>query len=286
MSEVWEQYDMNILSVYKGRGVTVCTTNQGIRVLQPFETSESRLQMEDQMKNQLYETGFQRIDRYIRNREQQLVSYDRYHMPFVMKEYYEGRECNIHNEEDMRQTIHNLAVFHQHSRELRLEGMSEGMDKTERNLLRHNQELKRVRSYIRKTSTKTDFDLLYISCFDTFYQQALETVDLMKGTANASRLGVCHGAYHQHNVLFCKDGIATINFDHFTVDNQLTDLYTFLRKALEKNGYSISLLTTLLGVYSEQEPLQHEDYRKLYLMLRYPEKFWKISNHYNNNNKA
>ena len=70
------------------------------------------------------------------------------------------------------------------------------------------------------------------------------------------------------------------------VDNQLTDLYTFLRKVMEKNDYQPELLFRLLEVYQQQIPLGREDYQFIYYLLWYPEKFWKISNQYNNMNKA
>ena len=53
--------------------------------------------------------------------------------------------------------------------------------------------------------------------------------------------GVCHGAYHYHNVLILPDySVATVNFESMCYQPYLLDLYLFLRKTLEKNHYDYS----------------------------------------------
>lgn len=288
LAEVWEQYDMEVVSTGKGRGMTILRTDRGVRVLQPFVTSESRLEQEALLKEAIYQAGYRYIDRFVRNREEELITCDRYHTPFVLKEYFEGRECNIRQESDMIAAVENLARLH-----LVLQKIENPVHQKELKTLysfrRHNQELKRVRGYMRQKPTKSEFDYLYLSCYETFYGQAEEVVRELEQVQEGlvkRRWFYCHGAYHQHNVLILKEGIATVNFERFMVDNQLVDLYTFLRKAMEKNEYQWELLFRLIEAYSKHMNLVEEDYVFLYYLLRYPEKFWKISNQYNNMNKA
>jgi spore coat protein I len=79
---------------------------------------------------------------------------------------------------------------------------------------------------------------------------------------------------------------ALVHFERFTKGNQLNDLYQFTRKAMEKNHFELELLTRLLLAYDEVIPLSKEDYRYIYILFSYPEKFWKIANGYYNTNKA
>ncbi len=288
LSEVWECYDMNIETICKGRGITILKTDKGIRVLQPLGTSESRLEQEARLKEALYDAGYQSIDRFIRNRDGELITCDRYHMPYVLKEYFDGKECNIRVEEDMLAAVKNLGKLH-----LALQKVEPEVERTElktlRTFRRHNQEMKRVQSYMRQTATKSEFDYLYLSCFDAFYKQGVAVVRQLEHTQETvlkRHWHYCHGAYHQHNILIGKEEIATVNFEHFMVDNQLVDLYTFLRKVMEKNEYQPELLLRLIEAYDQWIPLQEEDYVFLYYLLWYPEKFWKISNQFNNMNKA
>lgn len=288
LSEVWECYDMSITNICKGRGVTILRTDKGMRVLQPLGTSESRLEQEAQLKEELYLAGYRNIDRFIRNKDGDFVTCDRYHTPYVLKEYFDGKECNIRLESDMEAAVTNLGKLH-----LALQKVAPKVQrkelKTLRTFQRHNQEMKRVRNYMRQIPTKSEFDYQYLSCFEMFYGQGMEVVKQLELSQEAilkQRWYYCHGAYHQHNVLICKDGIATVNFEHFMVDNQLVDLYTFLRKAMEKNEYQPELLFHLIQAYARVIALTAEDYIFLYYLLWYPEKFWKISNQYNNMNKA
>ena len=64
------------------------------------------------------------------------------------------------------------------------------------------------------------------------------------------------------------------------------DLYQFLRKAMEKNRYDITMAKDILSAYSQINYLEHEDYEFIYLMYSFPEKFWKISNRYMNTRKS
>ena len=288
LSEVWECYDMDITNVYKGRGIMILRTDKGIRVLQPLGTSESRLEQEAQLKEELYEAGYQNVDRYIRNREGELITCDRYHTPYVLKEYFEGRECNIRAENDMLAAVTNLGNIHMALQKIEPKVQRKEF-KTLHTFQRHNQEMKRVRSYMWQIANKSEFDYLYLSCFERFFRQGQEVVEHLvqsQETIVRQRWHYCHGAYHQHNVLICKNGIATVNFEHFMADNQLVDLYTFLRKVMEKNEYQPELLFRLIGAYNDIISLTEEDYKFLYYLLWYPEKFWKISNQYNNMNKA
>lgn len=288
LSEVWECYDMNIINICKGRGVTILRTDKGMRVLQPLGTSESRLEQEAQLKEELYMAGYPNIDRLIRNKEGEFITCDRYHTPYVLKKYFDGKECNIRLESDMTAAVMNLGNLHLALQKVEPKVQRKEL-KTFLTFQRHNQEMKRVRNYMRQIPTKSEFDYLYLSCFETFYEQGIEVVkqlDRSRESILENRWYYCHGAYHQHNILICKEGMATVNFEHFMIDNQLIDLYTFLRKAMEKNEYQPELLFHLIDTYHQFIPLGTEDYIFLYYLLWYPEKFWKISNQYNNMNKA
>ena len=50
LAEVYEQYDMEILSTRKGRGATILTTTDGLRILEPFRGSVTRLEQEYVLK--------------------------------------------------------------------------------------------------------------------------------------------------------------------------------------------------------------------------------------------
>lgn len=289
MSEVYEAYDMEILGAVRGRGSMILKTDRGIRQISPFDGSEERLEQEREFKENLYETGFHHIDCCVPNREGELITCDRYGSPYVMREYFEGRECNSGSICDLNQAAANLAVFHIRGRELYAKEGRTYAYREPGNFRRKTQEMKKIRSFISKRPTKNDFELLYIEAYDAFYRQAIDCQAMMDAcdrTNIAGHIGYCHGAYNYHSVLFCGGYLATVNFDRFHVGYQLIDLYQFIRKVMEKNNYNFNMAVKIIEEYDRILPLTIEDYRYIYILYSYPEKFWKVSNRYMNSRKC
>ena len=289
MSEVYEAYDMEILGAVRGRGSMILKTDQGIRQISPFDGSEERLDQEREFKENLYETGFHHIDRCVPNREGELITCDRYGNPYVMREYFEGRECNPGSICDLNQAAANLAIFHIRGRELYAKEGRTYAYREPGNFRRKTQEMKKIRSFISKRPTKNDFELLYIEAYDAFYRQAIDCQAMMDAcdrTNIAGHIGYCHGAYNYHSVLFCGGYLATVNFDRFHVGYQLIDLYQFIRKVMEKNNYNFNMAVKIIEEYDRILPLTGEDYRYIYILYSYPETFWKVSNRYMNSRKC
>jgi CotS family spore coat protein len=158
---------------------------------------------------------------------------------------------------------------------------------------RHNRELKRVRSYIRAKKQKNEMEIYLLNSFDLFYGQACMAETLLREsgyealwqrTLEQGRL--CHGSYTYHNVLFQESQIITTNFDKTEVGIQIRDLYDFLRKVMEKNGWNKTLGRRLIGSYEKERVLEKEEGVLLYTMLLYPEKYWKLVNFYYNSRKS
>jgi len=151
--------------------------------------------------------------------------------------------------------------------------------------------MKRVHNYIAKQSPKREFESLFMQAFPYFYEQGLNCEQAEAGTAGESEhMGYCHGTYNHHSVLVCGTAdaryIATINFEKYHIGNQLQDLYYFIRKTVEKNGYTFALLTAILERYQQGIPLQQMDVAYICGLYRYPEKFYKLSNQYMNGSKT
>ncbi len=289
MSEVYEAYDMEIQGVARGRGTIILRTDKGIRQVFPASGSEERLRQEKEFKESLYEEGFHHIERLIENKEGELITCDRYGNPYVIREYFEGRECSPTGIYDLSSASENLAIFHVRGRELYAREERTYAYREPGNFTKKTHEMKKIRSFISKRPVKCDFEELYTEAFDMFYSQAVKCREMMEKcnrTDLAGKIGYCHGSYNYHSVLFCDGFTATINFDRFHVGYQLTDLYQYIRKVLEKNNYNFDIAVRLMDEYDRIIPLTKEDYRYIYILYSYPEKFWKISNRYMNSKKC
>ncbi|MDD6327154.1 MAG: hypothetical protein PUA62_01730 [Lachnospiraceae bacterium] len=295
MSEVYEAYDIELIRAMRGRGAMLLATKQGLFHLQTPEVSENRLLAEYQFKERLYDAGFTRIDRCMKNKHESLVTFDRYNNPYVLRSYFEARECNVTNPEEVRLAVMNLANFHMFGRKVWKETEGDVHVRVTVDFRRRNQELKRVRTFVTNRRPKREFETLYLDVYEHFYEQALRCEELYMQNANSHRnkesfechIGYCHGMYNQHSVLIEQlDNeellVDTVGFDKFHVGNQLGDLYHFLRKTVEKNNYSVEVMQEILSLYHKQCPLSEQDINYIYNLYSYPEKFYKISNQYMN----
>ena len=138
LAEVYEQYDMEIMSTRKGRGATILTTTDGLRILEPFRGSVTRLEQEYVLKQLFLEEGYTNLDMIIPNREGQLLACDKYRQPFVLKCHFEGNECDMRNLEDVLCAVDVLADFHRKGQKV----VSEFADKWEQ--CRQEKEQKKI----------------------------------------------------------------------------------------------------------------------------------------------
>ena len=288
--EIVDQYDVEAEGSLRNRGCLHIRTPEGLYLISAYYESPLRLAFECELQKHLSEQGFFLLDHIRANKEGGLLSYDKYRTPFVMKRAYEGKECSLTEKADFVEACANLARFHKACREI--VPLLEEKRKTPgvRELfLARSRELKRIRNYIRKNGKRTLFELTFTECYEDFYEEAEGALSdaLRQEEAFFSRgYGICHGAYHQHNVLLTKKGTATLNLGHFHYNQQIFDLYFIARKAMEKNSYSKKFLEDGLRAYDRELPLKREDYLLLYLLFSFPEKFWKISNQYYNGRKC
>lgn len=291
MSEVYEMYDVSLDHIGRGRGAIVLHTDKGVRQVRAANAGEKRLQAEYEFKENMYLAGFQNIDRLVKNIEDELITYDRYGNPFVMRMYFDGHEMNVGNKNEVMIAVDNLVHLHQTGRQVWC-ALDYDMQIREKNdVRRRNREMKRVYNYIVKQSPKREFEALFMQAFPYFYAQGQQCEREGKESANESKhVGYCHGCYNHHSVLMCGTSdtrfAATINFERYHVGNQLEDLYYFIRKTVEKNGYGFSLLTAILDRYQQGIMLCKEDLEYICQLYRYPEKFYKLSNQYMNGSKT
>lgn len=112
LAEVYEQYDLDIVSTRKGRGATILSTSEGIRILEPFRGNQTRLEQEYVLKQLFQQQGWENLDILYLNRDEMLITCDRYRQPYVLKRYFEGSECDMKNPQDIARGIQLLARLH------------------------------------------------------------------------------------------------------------------------------------------------------------------------------
>ncbi len=293
ISSVLEAYDLEIERFYKGRGALICETNCGLKILREYCGSSAKLQMQNELLLHVKNEGFSNVDLFVRNKENGLLTMDEMGNAYVLKDCFEGRECDIRNMTELEQASGTLAHLHQVMQISSLCTVPVQFHSIKLECEKHTRELKKIRDFIQSRSKKTEFELYFIRYFKLFFEQAQEVTAMMQEWDEASFLQklyekgqFCHGEYIHHNIVINKQDIYVINFEKFLADTKIRDVYQFLRKVLEKNNWEEQIGFGILESYQKEERFLADEKKNLYLRLAYPEKFWKIANYYYNSNKA
>lgn len=290
--EALPQYDLEIGNVRKGRSGWLCETNQGIKLLKEYRGTMKRLEFETQVLGQVREAGDVLVDAYIRTSQGELISLAEDGTRFVLKDWYLDRECNLKDKEEILEAITQIARLHRTFQDIPEQEewnlgsiMVQPMDLE---MERHNKELLRARNYIRGKRKKTEFELCVIGNFQLFYEQALIAQEGLSNLLKegGARVFLCHGDLDHHHVLMGNRYVAIIEYNKMHLGNQMTDLYHFMRKVMEKQNWNQVLGLDMLKAYDRILPLGSWERKCLYYLFLYPEKYWKQINFYFNANKA
>ncbi|MCI8416781.1 MAG: CotS family spore coat protein [Lachnospiraceae bacterium] len=296
--QILEQYDLTVLRTYTGRGAVMLETEEGTKTVKEFAGSRMILPYEQQLMQYLQRIGLCITDCIVPNREGELLSRDTDGIFYIVKDWPEGKACETKNREELIRAMELLAGFHQAARGLWKITPEErhprmyGTSVTEE-YEKHNRELKKVRNFIRGRQKKGDFELLFLKEATYFLDMSQKAAEQLAESAykklynKACEEGhICHGEYVHHNILYSRTQSSLINFQRCCIDIQIHDLYLFLRKIMEKHNWNRDLGTRMLEAYEQKLPLSGEEQAYLALRLYYPEKIWKLANHYFHTNKA
>ncbi len=286
---VLEQYDLSVNQITKGRGVYICDTDRGMLLLTPFRGSKERAGFLRRMLEYLQAEGLV-VEQIYRTKEEEVLAEDEAGAKYILKDMFAGSECSTRVREDMKAALELLAHFHILGGGCPIE-IPEFL-KNEKNTLlllyeKHNRELVKVKNYVRSRKKKNEFERKFQEQYPHFIEHAKQSVEKLRECSGDEReYRLCHGDFNQHNVLKTKDGWRIVHFEDMNYNLPVLDLANFLRKMLEKNNWNEELGMSLIQSYTDVRPLSVSEYRQLYLILLFPEKFWKIANHYYNSHKA
>ena len=136
---------------------------------------------------------------------------------------------------------------------------------------RHNQEIRKIRKFIRQKGASARFEKEFLGSVQWFLEKGEKALEMLvksdyeKLRDKAGEEGLlCHGEYNQHNVLLCKNQAAVTNFGHFSFDVQISDLYCFMRKILEKYNWDVFLARRMLEQYDKIRPISDVYKRQSY----------------------
>jgi CotS family spore coat protein len=287
---VLEQYELELKELTKGRGAYICDTDKGRKVLIPFRGSKERAEYLSEMLRLLTEYGFQ-AEKICLTREGEASAEDDLGVRYWLKDFTEGSECSTSREEEMRGAVSELARFHTAAAAVVPEApkiMLRVRSEPGELYGRHERELVKVKNYIYQRRSRNEPERLFLEQYPYYIEQAGRAVSGIEESLSADKATktICHGAFHQHNILRRPEGMRIINFETALWNEPVVDLANFVRKMMEKNQWDLKLGIGIIESYDRKRTLSKKEWKLLFNILLFPEKFWKISNHYYNSHKA
>ena len=291
---ILEQYDLIIERTWKGRGSILFEAQGGVYILKEYKGTPQRLSGIASILEQIRDNGYRDIETILPNKEGEFfcVDYDR--NIYIVKSYFQAKECNIRERAEYLKGMKNLARLHKAMESVeRSDLMIPAQLPILRDFEKHNAELRGVRRYLKGKGQKSEFELYLQKHYDFFFEQAVSVQEKLQKENVSSwflqmkeKHPLCHGDYQYHNILMENNTCYIINFEKMAVDSPIRDVYLFMRKLLEKNNWNIELGKELLHTYNEERTLKEEELLQLKYRFYYPEKFWKIVNFYYNSPKS
>ena len=110
--EVLEQYGLTAKSVTRGRNALICDTEQGLKIIREFWGSPRKMEQQQRLQQHCREGGFLLVDQVMINQEGQVISRDEEGNPYVVRDWFVGKECDTRSEEDIRKCIFSMARLH------------------------------------------------------------------------------------------------------------------------------------------------------------------------------
>lgn len=291
-----EQYELEILRTWRGRDAFVCDSAQGLFILKEYMGPREKILFQDKVCRQIRESGFTGAETILPNKEGEFLTVDTDGTAYLCKSYVEGRECNIRDREEILRMTEVMARLHKAMHLPLQETEGQQLPTLSQEFEKRGRELRKVRKFLKKRGQKTDFELFLSQNYEPFFRQAEEiarqAADMASPMENSTEtqpekpVAVCHGDLQHHNLLLKDREAFVINFEKCGTGSQMRDLYRFMRKFFEKNGWSVAGARQIVEHYQKERTMEAEDFRELYYRFAYPEKFWKIVNFYYNKGKS
>lgn len=295
---VFEQFGLSVYRTMRGRGAYICETNQGIKLLRETSYKEEKYAKEDYITLKLKEQGFATVDIFERTLDGNLLAEDDDKKKYYLKSWFDAGECDVKSFHEVLSACGAIAKVHKYLKNITIvpENVTFRMPvaiSLEERYARKLREMKMVSNYLRKKKGKTDFERTAYESMENFMNEAENTMEYMARTnyseifKEASQTGVlAHGSCNHHNILNGRGYVAVVNFERAGINLPITDLYDFMRKILEKYSWDIKLAYRMLDEYNKVNTITEDEMETLALLFSFPEKYFKIMDHYFNSSKA
>ena len=189
--EVLKQYDFEVNRVLRGRGGMILNTDRGVKLFLECVKSDKYYERENDITRRVADSGFLWVDTYVQNSSGEILTPDEDGRRFYVKDWYEGKECNVRDLKDLCRAVQTLAQLHlvllevagefsgtteeQNEKDVKAKALSgiEAGGETQLRLMytRHMKELKLTGNYLKNKKKKSEFEQLAYKNIGSFFRR-------------------------------------------------------------------------------------------------------------------
>ncbi len=288
--DIFKEFGINVKRCYKFRGMYICETDKGKKIISISDYTPVQITLEHNIKKHLIEKGFNCVNQLkLSSKNTPYVIY--YNNVYIMTDWNDGQQADFYNIDDIKKSVKLLAKMHiagngftnllGDTNSVRIKNLGETYEKRYRETIK----LKRK---IESVGSKTEFEVLYLknsSLYEEYQQIAREftnkedykkLVDIAGQSKN-----IAHHKYTYHNIITLGiDNTIITGFEKSGYDVQITDLAYIARRIMQRNGWDINLLLSIIEEYNKFIQISNDELGVLKGMIIFPERFAKLCNQY------
>jgi len=294
LDSVQGHYDIQFESICNSRDFNIITSSVGEKyILKKVRMQPKRVIFVHEIKEYLYKNDFMNTDRYILTKENTPCFTYRENV-FVLSKNIDGEICCFENHNHVKETSGLLASMHKASK-----GFKPSVDCIPReelgiiplNFKKRLEELKKLKKTANKGKSK--FDFMFIQNCDFFIDLAEDALYELKDSkyedivSAAKKTGcICHHDFTHHNIIFTCRGAYLKNFEYSSIEIKEYDIANFIRRKMRRCNWDAYEAEKILLQYTKILDISSEEFEVLGIILKFPQKFWRIVNRYYNSKKT
>jgi CotS family spore coat protein len=291
--EVSEVFGLEVRNMVPYKDTFMIVTPQGRKVIRKMLFSPERLNFVHGAKEHLVSKGFTGVDRYLCTLNgEPCFSFD--NGCYTLVDFIDGRECNFDNDLDVKKAAVVLAEMHRASRGYTAPvdcKVQDDLGKLPGYFSKRLDDIRKMKKQAKRG--KGRFDQLFLEYVDYFFDIGECAAQELNESGYARLVEItreeglfCHHDYTHHNIIMEEERISLVNFDYCCFELKIYDIANFIRRKMRKCEWDVSKTELIIDSYNSVEPLSTEDMAVMKIILKFPQKFWRVVNRYYNSRRS
>ena len=294
--QLMENYDLSFDNMIPFRdGFIIDPSGAHSLLIKKTDLSIDRIMFNHLAKTHLNCNGFSYTDRYITNKEALPYTVINEQV-YVITTKVNGIEACFDNTYDISRTSISLASMHAASA-----GGSYDLNKYSfaikdlgklPDMFKHRiNELKKFRKLAGRG--KSFFDYEYAKNAGYFIDEAERAISELENSKyneivkkTFSSQNICHHDLTSHNIILQNNITYITGFENCCIEVKEYDIANFIRRKMRRTGWFLSDAKIIFDNYRSVYSLDNDEMEFIKIILRFPQKFWRIVNKYYNSKRS